>query len=216
MTMKKTILLIILMVALFSGQVFAIFVANESDIAYAQNTSKAIAGDSAGLRQLIIIAAGNVLESHAEILNLLNKVELADSSNPGYSDMLDILNRTISSMEASVSGYNQILSIASVTPYNTEIQLKLIDFKYSDLQHQNGISADLVLQITNQLKVGNVTEVYTILKADMESLIVKLKEIIPLLNETELPDVSGLWLINHGYSNLLGKGQYISEVFSNL
>ncbi len=216
MMMKKIVLILTLILALFTGQVFAIFCGNDSDIAYIESSSSSRSADSNySLRQLIIIAAGNILESQSDISNFLSKAELSELNEADFTEMQAILNRAILKMEKAVGNCNQIILKAIVMPYAPDVQLELYQFNYSALQNQIGMTTDLFPKTTNYLKSGQVTDVYILLKSDMELLLEIMNEIKPVVNSNEIPDISLLWSINQKSHDLLNKGQYISEVFTN-
>ena len=166
--------------------------------------------------QLIIEGAGYFLNSHADMLKFLNRVEMSQLSGPDYPELQDILDSAIKNMENAAETYKILISTAKETPYNPGVIAKLATFDYQGYRQKNEMNVEIFSRITAYLIKGDVTGVYILLKSDMDHIIKKLHNVKRKIDGNIFPDISTLWRVNDKYSESLLSGQYISEVFMAL
>jgi len=115
--MKKIILITALMTALFTGQLLAFVYANHSCLAY--NDCDLPEGDRVvgpPIGGLIIDGAGYFLKSHAQVLMLLNKVELSELHGMDYAGMQALVKDALENMEKAGETYQSLIAAAKQTP----------------------------------------------------------------------------------------------------
>ena len=215
--MKKIILITALMTALFTGQLLAFVYANHSCLAY--NDCKPLeASLSAGrsIGGLIMEGAGYFLKSHAQVLMLLNKVELSELHGMDYPGMQALVKDALENMEKADETYQSLISAARQTPYNPEVIAKLLVFDYETFRETNGLNSDIFYRVKKYLVRGDVTGLYVLLESDMASIIRQLNAVKVSIDAGTLPGLSLLWRLNQKYSESLLTGQYTAEVFKSL
>ncbi len=215
--MKKIILIIVLMTALFTGQLLAFVYANHSCLAYndcEMGEGARAAGPSIG--GLIIEGAGYFLKSQSHILMLLNNLELSTLSGPDYPGMQALVNNALDNMEKAGETYKSLIAAAKETPYNPVVIIKLTGFDYENFEKINGLNKDIFTRVKKYLVKGDVTGLYILLESDMASIIRQLKAVKTSLDVGTLPGISLLWRLNQKYSESLLTGQYTAEVFKSL
>ncbi len=213
--MKKIIYALLLIITTLSCPVFAFMYGNDSETAYNTNNSD-MKSTSSTIRQYVISGAGGYLGSNSDYLEFLNKVELYTVNDTDFSGMQNNLNNAIENLKNAVDEYNQLISKVNKTPYNLEVQEKLVNFDYAGYNHSNGIENLMVFEITQHLQKGEVTEVYILLKADMTDILNSLYLLSERIEQDTLPAVSTMYEINVKYSNSMNRGQFFAEVFSEL
>jgi hypothetical protein len=224
MKMKKIIGIIVLtLVTAFSGgQLFAFFYANDSCIAYNACDPEGVSGEkistgpSTGMGELIIKGAGYFLKSHADMLLFLNRLELSELNGPDYPGMQVLLSSAVANMEKASETYKELISLAGATPYNREVIGKLRVFDYAAFRETGGLSGEIFSRVENLLARGDVTNLYVLLKADMDTLIKQLYTLKTSIDSNTFPDISLVMRLNRKYSESLLTGQYIADVFRNL
>jgi hypothetical protein len=214
--MKKTILTVMLVITFFTGQIFAFVYANHACKANDACGGEGKKSSGSNMGQMIIEGAGHFLMSHSEMLKFLNKIELSELTGPDYSELQDIINRAIESMENASETYKNLISIAKETPYNMDVISKLRIFDYAGYMKTNGLNRVIFKKVKYFLRKGDVIGVYIYLKSDMDSIIEQLVNIKSNVDSEVFPEISLLWRINQKYSESLLFGQYVAEVFKNL
>lgn len=215
--MKRIIIIMVLMTALFTGQLLAFVYANHSCGAYdgcEQPEGARAAGPSMGV--LIMDGAGYFLRSHSHMLMLLNKVELSELYGPDYPVMQTPVKDALENMQKAGETYKSLIAAAKETPYNPEVITKLMMFDYENFRETNGLNKDIFYRVKKYLVKGDVTGLYVLLKADMDDIIHGLQAVKAILDAGTLPGISLLWRLNQTYSESLLTGQYIAEVFKSL
>lgn len=216
-TMKRIIFIMVLMTALFTGQLMAIVYANHSCRAYNDcepPEGYGAAGPSIGV--LIIDGAGYFLQSHSHMLLLLNKVELSELYGPDYPGMQAVVNNALDNMQKAGETYKSLIAAAKETPYDPEVITKLMMFDYDTFRETNGLNKDIFSRIKKYLVKGDVIGLYVLLEADMTLIIAQLQSVKTSMDAGTMPEISLLWRLNQTYSESLLTGQYISEVFKGL
>ncbi len=215
--MKKIILIIVLLTALFTGQLLAIMYANGTCQAY-NNCELPGGARAAGpsIGGLIIDGAGYFLKSHSHILMLLNQVELSTLSGPDYPGMQAPVNNALDNMEKAGETYKSLIAAAKETPYNPVVIIKLTGFDYENFEKINGLNKEIFTRVKKYLVKGDVTGLYVLLESDMALIIRQLNAVKVSIDAGTLPEISLLWRLNQKYSESLLTGQYTAEVFKSL
>ncbi len=214
--MKKFMLIAVLVLALFSGHVFAAIMGNESEIAYKESDSGKKGPGGSSLREMIIVSAGLRLKSQAEWMGFLNCVEMAELNGADFPQMREKLDRAVACLKKSALVYGKIITVAENTPYNPEVMAKLAGFDHKSYRRGKGKRRVSTAKVAELLNKGEVTAVYRYLKTGMDSILEQLDEVKPNVDAGIFPDIPALRRINRDYGNSLMAGQYLAEVFVNL
>jgi len=216
--MKKTILISVLMISLFIGNIFAFLYANHSCNAYNEcNPTPGVKSSSSPtMGQLIIEGAGYFLASHADMKTLLNKLELSEMNGVNYPEIQGILNSAIANMENAAGTYNSLIRLAKDTPYNQAVIDKLRKFDYRGFMKKNNLVGDIFIKVRGFLAKGNVTGAYIKLKASKDEMIAQLYVIKGAVDSNVFPDTNLLYRVNQAYIETMLFGQYVAQVFKNL
>jgi hypothetical protein len=221
MKMKKIIAVVVLtlVTALSTGQLFAIVYANHTCKTYnacdPESGNKESTGTSPNIGELIITGAGHFLRSHADMLLFLQKMELSELNGPDYPGMQALINSALENMEKASNTYKMLIAAAEETPYNQDVIAKIMLFDYEHFKEEKGLNSVIFARIEKLLVKGNVTGLYVLLKADMDSITRQLYALKANVDTGTFPGLSPVWSLNRTYSESMLTGQYISEVFLN-
>lgn len=216
--MKKTILISVLMISLFTGNILAIYYVNRSCEAYNNCLPPPglKIGFSPSIGQLIIEGAGYFLASHADSQTLLNKLELSEINGVNYPEVQGILNSAIANMENACATFKSLIQLAKETPYDQTVIDKLRKFDYQGFMKTNNLVGDIFIKVQGFLAKGDVTGAYIELKASKDAIIAQLYVIKDALDSNLFPDTNLLYRVNQAYSETMLFGQYVAQVFKNL
>lgn len=166
--------------------------------------------------KLIAVSAGHFLESHSGFLAFLNKIELADVNGLNYTELDEILDRSITAMEKTVESYGSLKDRAERTPYNYDVYWKLLFFEYRSFQREKGLNPTVFSRTSYFLGYGDVRGCYGETLKKSQIILEQLKIIKRLIDSRQFPVISDLWRVNQQYSETLLFGQYVAEVFSEI
>ena len=214
--MKKQILLLLLALTLFTGQIFAIVYANRSCAAYDDCEGEGFSGSGETIGQLTVQGAGYFLKSYSAFLLFLQKVEMAELNGANYQEMQAVLNTAIDNMENAANTFDKLVQTAKERPYNPVVIDKLRNFDYQRYMRDNGLNRVVFMKVKGFLAKGDVTGAYMKLKADMEDIARQMHTVKQAVDANIFPDISQLWRINQAFGNNMAFGQNMAEVFMNL
>jgi hypothetical protein len=207
----------VLMTALFTGQLLAFMYANGTCKAYDDcEPPEGVRAAAPSIGVLIIDGAGYFLNSQSHMLLLLNKVELSELYGTDYPGMQALVNNALDNMQKAGETYKSLIAAAKETPYNPKVITKLMMFDYETFRETNGLNKDIFFRIKKYLVKGDVTGLYVLLEADMALIIEQLQAVKTCIDAGTFPDISLLWRLNQNCSESLLTGQYIAEVFKSL
>lgn len=216
--MKKSRLILLIAIFLFSNKMFGLIVLNESQKGYEKPnlTNEPITGNAQPIELFIIQGGGHFLKSCSDFQLFLNKIELADLYGLNYDDLIKMLNNAIYSMECAKTNYSDLIDVAEKTPYNQIIIDKLKSFDYDSFQKNKGLICDIIQKIKGFLVNGNITGAYKETYSYTVDSLTYLYGIKETIDNKIFPDVSMLWVLNQKYSECKLFGQYISQIFFEL
>lgn len=194
----------------------AMIKANSSEEAFTgtdSGTAKQARLSSPGMAQLVVQGAGSFLESHSNYLSFLQKYELSEIESIEDSQLLSILDRSITAMEKAEYFYNQLKRTADYTPYNYEIYWTLVCFNYSEFQYRNGLNRDVFTRVSGYLRYGDVRGCYGQILGNCRHILANLKTVKSSIEYGNNRRLTDLWRLNQTYSESLLFGQYIAEIF---
>lgn len=217
--MKKamlTILTLAVVLTFFTTNLFPIFFCNESCRAYDDCDPESVNRSGVSLGQLVVQGGGYFLTSNSQMLEFLNRIEMAELTGIDYTELQGVINLAIENMENARDVYQNIISIAKETPYNPEVLKKLRRFDYRAYQETHGLNGVIFSKVKGYLKKGDVTGAYIQIKSGMDGILENLYVIKASVDANIFPDISLLWRTNQAYAFSGLFGMYLAEVFMNL
>lgn len=219
--MKKTLLILVLVMAVFTGQIFAFAYANHGCRAYNNCGDE---GTTAGIASIMTLSigqlsdqgAGYFLLSHSDFSLFLNKVEMSELNGLNYQELQVLLDSAIANMEGASYAFSTLIQLALEKPYNPVVLNQLKHFNYQGYMTDNGLNSVIFSSVKACLAKGDVTGAYIKLKADMDDIIQQLYIVKAGVDLNIFPDISQLWRVSQSFSDSKMFGQYMSEVMMNL
>ena len=132
---KKSLSIIILLIGclVFTVNINALMIANESDGAYSPpppSPNGMVSISSITLHQLIADGGSHFFKSAGHINQFFSLVESSEITGSDYKALQKNLNAAIYYMVQARDTYLQLKNQAAVTPYNQEVIYKLLTFNY--------------------------------------------------------------------------------------
>jgi hypothetical protein len=208
-TSKTTILKLLLgifIVGLFQMQGIARYIFNKSEIGFE-------APGSTGIRTYVIEAAGGYLNSHSDLLLLLNRIEMEEINGIDYAELQQVINNAVVHMENAREKYNDLTQFADSTPYDQPTITALMGFDYASFQESKGLNSVIFNKVKSYLSGGDVRGLYHQLLADTQAILDQLTLIKSDVDAEVIPENSDLWQVNQSYCETLLFGQYAAEIF---
>ena len=200
------VFLVTFILCLFHMQGIARVIANTSEIAFEEP-------GSTGIRQYVIEAAGDFLNSQSNFLLFLNKIEMEELNGIDYAELQQVINNAVVHMENARTKYNDLTQLADSTPYDQPTITQLMNFNYTSFQESKGLNSVIFNKGKTYLSCGDVRGLYHQLLADTQSILDQLTVIKSVVDAGVIPENSGLWQVNQSYCETLLFGQYAAEIF---
>jgi len=196
---------------------------NALALIYGNETDGGFAGNGGGgksievpIRTYVIEGAGYFLGSYSDILAFLNKVELAELKGTDYTELQKIIANAAADMQAAKDTYSNLVLIADVTPYDTDVIEELTAFDYSAFQQENRPNNAVFAEVEAYLGKGDIRGVYHRFLTVSEELLDRLNTVKTEIDACRLPRSGDLWNLNESASLSLLFGQYTAEVFHRI
>jgi hypothetical protein len=218
---KKSLSIIILLIGclVFTVNINAFMIANESDGAYSPPPplpNGMVSISSITLRQLIADGGSHFFKSAGHINQFFSLVESSEITGPDYKALQKNLNAAIYYMVQARDTYLQLKNQAAVTPYNQEVIYRLLTFNYDSFQGENGLFPVIFEKVKGLLAAGNVTGIYNEFYSYTGHILDLLYTLKKDIDSEIFPDISNVWKINQKYAEVKLFGQYVAMVFYNL
>jgi hypothetical protein len=201
------LLLGVFILFLFNYSAFSKLVHNGASAGFSEPESTAIQG-------YVMEAAGHFLESHADFLLFLNRVELADLDGVDYSELQLMINNTIAHMTNAKTTYNDLTQIADAAPYDQPFITELLNFDYASLQQDKSLNSVIFNEVETYLSAGDIRGIFHKTLADTQYILDLLTPVKSAVDAETLPETEDLWRVNQAYSETQLVGQFAAEVFS--
>lgn len=214
--MKKFIISTTLLL-FFSMSVFAVIFCNDTPCGYEGNCTNNSGGSSissfyGNMDTLVVVGAGQFIESHSNFQMFLQKYELTGLHGFDSYSLNSILIDAIIGMEQAADIYEYLLMIAEVTPYNQVFIGKLKTFDYDGFQESFNLNNQVFQKASHFLSTGDITGSYKSILVDIRGIIESLYFLKDSIDKNVLPEVSKVWELNQKYSDTLFFGQYMAMV----
>lgn len=183
---------------------------------YGENSFSNPDDESTPLNVHIVNGAGFFLNSYADTLLFLNRIELADTYGIDYNEIEGLVNAAIENMQRAKEAYSNLKQAAERTPYNPVMITKLRSFDYSEFQQANGFNPFVFERVGYYLGKGDVRGFYGHLLSASVDMLRRLDTIKSSIAAARLPEIENLWRINQVFSHTILFGQYGSSIFKNV
>ena len=203
------VFLVIFILCVFQMQGMGRIIMNTSEIAFEEP-------GSTGIRQYVIEAAGDFLNSQSNFLLFLNKIEMEELNGVEYAELQQVINNTVVHMENARTKYKGLTQLANNTPYDQTKNAELMVFNYTSFQENKGLKGVIFNDVEAYLISGDVRGLYQQILGDTQSILDQLNVIKSAVDAEVIPNNSDLWQVNQSYSATLLSGQYAAEVFYDL
>lgn len=164
----------------------------------------------------VIEGAGYFLEANSCILQLLNKVEMAELRGADYSEIQAIVDNAIHNMKNARTAYDNLISSAEATPYNQYVITKLMTFDYDGFAKQKELNSVIFGAVEHYLGSGDITGSFKKINAKFAKITNMLNTMSETIASNQTPQLSSLWKLNQESSQTLLFGQYVAQVFYEL
>jgi hypothetical protein len=215
--MKKFIISTTLLL-FFSMGVYAVIFCNDTPCGYEGSCTNGTGGTSGiksfygNMNTLVVIGAGQFLESNSNFQGFLQKYELTELYGFDFYTLNKIITDAIIGMEQAADTYEYLVMIAEVTPYNQVFIDKLKTFDYDGFQERFNLNNQVFQKTKRFLLAGDITGAYKSILIDIRGIIESLNFIKDSIDKNVLPEVSKVWELNQKYSDTLFFGQYMAMV----
>jgi hypothetical protein len=215
MKKPKIVFSFIVLLLLISANTYPAMIANYSCIYFLPD--QCVTGEKANpaptIGFLVVEGAGYFLDSHADMLLFLNRIEMAELTGIDYTGLQVLLANAIEKMEKANAAYFQLKKLAAETPYNPPVIDKLETFDYQSFQKKRGLNEVIFRGVSELLARGDVRGVYKRLHKETAGLLKYLYRIKSSIDSGIFPEISVLWRANEKYAETLLFGQICAEIF---
>jgi hypothetical protein len=173
-----------------------------------------VAGNS--LDYYIAKAAEYFLDSYANVLVFMGKIEMSFYRELNYRDLSKLIDLTLIKVEQAWYNYILLKETADKTPYNQVVIETLKNFDYEQFMQTNSLNREIFLEVKEYLSNGRVSEIYGKLTCDIEAIYNLLQAVKLSIDKNRFPPVKTVRKLNQVYSESLLFGQYTSCVFDSL
>jgi hypothetical protein len=200
----------------FTVNINAAMIANESDGAYSPpppSPNGMASISSITLHQLIADGGSHFFKSAGHINQFFSLVESSEITGSDYKALQKNLNAAIYYMVQARDTYLQLKNRAAVTPYNQEVIYRLLTFNYDSFREENSLSPVIFEKVKGFLAAGNVTGVYNEFYSYTGHILDLLYTLKKDVDSEIFPDISNVWKVNQKYSEVKLFGQYVAQIF---
>lgn len=204
------VLLVVFVMLLVHVNVFALIYGNESQKGFGNP-----GGKSSGptIKTYVLQGAGYFLDSYSDILQLLNKIELAELNGIDYVELQKIAALANDNIRGQIDTYLNLTQLADATPYDQTVIDLLTGFDYAAFQQEKGLNSVIFAEVQSYLSKGDIRGVYHRFHTVAETLQAQLNTIKTDIDAQRFPQPSDLWNLDQNAAQSLLFGQYTAEVF---
>jgi len=209
----------IAVILLFHFNLSAFIFFNNSEICF--NQASGYEGEIAvlqceTLRCHVIDGAGYFLDSHADVIRLLQALEVGELSGLDYNRLRFRLDSAIEHLLAAQNTYSKLKQTADLIPYDSLVLDQLLNFNYDVFRAENHLLEPIFERVRFFLCNGAVRELYGEVLTQIERILVISYEIKAKIDIGEYPGLSDLYKLNDSYSESLLFGEYAARVFREI
>jgi hypothetical protein len=217
--LKNCLILNVLMVAVmltcFGVNAFPYTIYNGSGIVF-PGLGNGTSSPSSFIENDIVNGAGYFLESYANTLSFMKKIELSEIYGVNNNELNFALDKAIYNMKLAKETYAKLCKEVENIPYNTAVLDSLKQFDYYAFQKEIAGDKEIFTDARVYLYNGDIRGIYARMLSNTEQImgiLMRIKEKIPGGVTHMIPDV---YLVNRTFSQSLLFGQYVSQVFGRI
>lgn len=182
-------------------------------IAFNDPISPFIGNASTQVGDMITDSASELLQSAADAFLFLNEVEIAGRNGLNVNAALQRVDMAAARVEQAMTLFRNIIATGSEAGYEKRRIAKLVDFSYGQFAKDNGLSAEMMGEVSAYLGRGNVLGFYRHHVRNLQTLLDTLLRIKGDLLAGRRPDNQVLWSLLQQYNHTMLFGNYASLVF---
>lgn len=165
---------------------------------------------------LIIEGTSLFLQSNSDVLLLLNEVEIAEKMAFDFDYVFKLTESAIFKLEKARIHYLDAMNFGKIICDEKGEAESYAKFDYESFAEKNHLNKEIMAEVSELLKKGDVAGVYEKSVNDMDSILSTLKEIKNGILMGIKPDVKLFWSLLQQY-NILGLyGNYATLVFYSI
>lgn len=214
MNLKKVKLFtVILFILILGSNAFPHWYVNKSDVGFA---STGVSGAAVYLENYVVEGAGHFLDSYANTLLFMKKLELSGKDSAVDVEAALLLNNALKSMEMANRTFLELKRLADITPYDTAVTDALRQFDYDKFRAAYNIDDKIFDRVRDYLGKGDIRAVYRDIAIDIDTIIKRLKQVKTQVDAGIFPATWDVWSLDRAYSDSERFGQYVARVFDAL
>jgi hypothetical protein len=172
--------------------------------------------DKSEQNDLIIEGTSLFLQSNSDVLLLLNEVEIAEKMAFDFEYAFKLTESAIFKLEKAKAHYLDAMNFGKIICDEKGDGESYAKFDYESFAEKNHLNKEIMAEVSELLKKGDVTGVYEKSVNDMDSILSTLKEIKKGISMKQKPDIKLFWSLLQQY-NILGLyGNYATLVFYSI
>ncbi len=165
---------------------------------------------------LIIEGTSLFLQSNSDVLLLLNEVEIAEKMAFDFDYVFKLTESAIFKLEKARIHYSDAMNFGKIICDEKGEAESYAKFDYESFAEKNHLNKEIMAEVSELLKKGDVAGVYEKSVNDMDSILSTLKEIKKEILMKQKPDIKLFWSLLQQY-NILGLyGNYATLVFYSI
>jgi hypothetical protein len=165
------------------------------------------------VEMLIIEGAAYFLQSQADFLAFLNRVEMSALKGINYDELEELLVRAMANMEAARDAYVRLNKTAGNTPYNMAAIDRLKAFDYDGFQRECALNPDIFIKVRHLLASGDVQGVFKKLSIKTGCILNNMRQLKQDVDVRRFPHLKKTWRLNQLFLETKLFGQYAAQVF---
>ncbi len=175
-----------------------------------------ICNDKSDQNDLIIEGTSMFLQSNSDVLLLLNEVEIAERMAFDFDYALKLTESAIFKLVKARLHYSDAINFAEIICDEKAEVESYAKFNYESFAEKNHLNKEIMAEVSELLKKGDVNGVYEKSINDIDSILSTLKEIKRGILMGQKPGVKLFWSLLQQY-NILGLyGNYATLVFYSI
>jgi hypothetical protein len=206
-----TIFVFTFFILLLNTNIFSYWYLNYTELSYGGDGES-----STAMSGLIIDGCGYFLESHANTLLFMKKIEWSGKTALAYDELKNLVDKALDNMKSANETYVNLKQAADAAPYNPAVIDALKHFDYNGFKEANSLNGDIFKEVKGYLAKGDIRGVYARILLDTENIILLLERIRDQVDAGDFPIIGDVWNLNHAYSQSLLFGQYTSQVLASI
>ncbi|HSQ34491.1 MAG TPA: hypothetical protein VLQ89_00720 [Candidatus Binatia bacterium] len=162
---------------------------------------------------MIAESASELLQSASEAFLFLNEVEIAEKNGLNIPAALQRVDLASAKAEQALILFRNIIQVGLDAGYDERRIQKLKNFSYEQFARENGLSGEIMNQVSTYLGRGNVLGFYHRHANNLQGLLTTLTRIKADLLAGKLSKNQVLWSLLQQYNSTMMFGNYASLVF---